>query len=320
MTVTVTVSADRTSPSPSVAVIGGSRYFGRLLVAELCATGASVTVINRGSKPPPEGAAHLRADRDDAVALRSALGDRRFDAVVDQVCYTPVQADLAARVFAGRTDRYVMTSTVEVYAELGRPGGPALTEQAVDLDAVLVDPELPWQESEFLERNYGEGKRQAEAVLQRAAADVGFAFTSVRAAHVLGGDDFTGRLAHYTERIAARRPVLVHPDPQPASFVHAQEIARFLAWTTTATFTGPVNAASQGTLTARQLATAIDPAALVEVGAPASPFSFERAYPMNTARAEALGFRFAAVADWLPGSRREDRVNVFDSALMRGSR
>ncbi|SEL38885.1 NAD-dependent epimerase/dehydratase family protein [Streptacidiphilus jiangxiensis] len=284
----------------SVAVIGGSRYFGRLLVTELCAAGAEVTVVNRGSAPPPQGVTHARADRDDEAALHAALGERRFDAVVDQVCYTPRQAAVAARVFAGRTARYVMTSTVEVYAELGRPHGPTLTEDAVDLAAVRIRPELPWHEPDFLDRHYGEGKRQAEAVLQAAFASADSTFTSVRTAHVLGDGDFTGRLAHYTERIAARRPILVHPDPQPASFVHAPEIARFLAWTAAAEFTGPVNAAGQGTLTARELALAIDPAAIVEVGAPASPFSFERAYAMDTTRAETLGFRFSRTADLLP--------------------
>ena len=287
--------------SRSVAVIGGNRYFGRRLVAELRAAGAAVTVINRGSAPSPEGVTHLRADRDDEAALRAALGGRHFDAVIDQVCYTPRQAAAAARVFAGRTARYVLTSTVEVYAELGRPHGPALTEQAIDLDAQPVRPELPWQEPGFLEAHYGEGKRQAEAVLHAAAPDAGFAFVSVRTAHVLGGGDFTGRLAHYTGRIAAGQPILVHADPQPASFVHESEIARFLAWAAAAEFTGPVNAASQGALNARELAAALDPAARVEIGAPASPFSFEQAYPMDTHRAQDLGFRFSRTADWLPG-------------------
>jgi nucleoside-diphosphate-sugar epimerase len=284
----------------SVAVIGGSRYFGRLLVTELREAGADVTVVNRGSAPPPPGVTHVRADRDDEAALHAALGERHFDAVVDQVCYTPRQAAVAARVFAARTARYVMTSTVEVYAELGRRHGPALTEDAVDLDAVRIQPELPWHDPEFLDRHYGEGKRQAEAVLRAAFAGAGSPFASVRTAHVLGADDFTGRLAHYTERIAARQPILVHPDPQPASFVHASEIARFLAWTAAAEFTGPVNAAGQGAFTARELALALDPAAIVEVGAPASPFSFERAYPMDTTRAQTLGFRFSRLTDGLP--------------------
>ncbi|WP_037602016.1 NAD-dependent epimerase/dehydratase family protein [Streptacidiphilus rugosus] len=293
-----------------VCVIGGSRYFGRRLVQELRDAGAAVSVVNRGSAPPPPGVTHLLADRDDEAALRAALGDRRFDVVVDQVCYTPRQARVASRVFAGRTGRYVMTSTVEVYAELGRPGGAPLAEDALDLAAQRVDLELPWEEPAFLESHYGEGKRQAEAVF---SAQRGFDFAAVRTAHVLGGADFTGRLAHYVERIDLGLPVLVHARPQPASFVHEAEIARFLAWAAAADFTGPVNAASQDPLDVRALGLALavgrEPVfELVTPGTAASPFSFDRGYPLNVSRAARLGFVFSRTADWLPAVAEEARA------------
>lgn len=83
-----------------------------------------MAVLNRGSSPAPTGTTHLVADRDDEAALEAALGDPRFDAVIDQVCYTPRQAALATKVFAPRTNRYVMTSTVMVYeAVAGRRSG-----------------------------------------------------------------------------------------------------------------------------------------------------------------------------------------------------
>ncbi|MEV7599257.1 NAD-dependent epimerase/dehydratase family protein [Kitasatospora sp. NPDC089797] len=294
-----------------VCVIGGSRHFGRRLVEELRDAGASVTVVNRGSTPAPPGVTHLRADRDDEGGLLAALGGRRFDAVVDQVCYTPVQAAVAARVFAGRTPRYLLTSTVEVYAHLGRPGGPPLPEQALDLSAEPVDLHLPWGEPEFANSRYAEGKRQAEALLTRSAP---FDLVTVRTAHVLGGADFTGRLAHYVERIRRGLPVAVHPAPQRASFVHAPEIARFLARAVTAEFTGPVNAASERPLDVRELcalvgrATGVEPVFTTPAGAPPtppSPFFFDRCYAMDTTRATRLGFRFSPVTDWLPRAVEE---------------
>ncbi|PSJ30578.1 reductase [Streptosporangium nondiastaticum] len=297
-----------------VCVIGGSRYFGRRLIEELRDTGAAVTVINRGSAPAPQGVTHLRADRDDESALRTALAGRSFDVVIDQVCYSPLQAAIAARVFAGRTRRYVLTSTVEVYAELGRPGGgpgAALPEQAVDPSTWPVDLTLPWTEPRFLEGHYGEGKRQAEALLTREAP---FDVVTVRTAHVLGGADFTGRLAHYIERIENSLPVSVHAAPRPASFIHAPEIARFLAWAATADFAGPVNAASHGTLDARQLCEAIgravgtEPTLVTGTGEPVSPFSFERSYVMDTGRAARLGFQFSSVDKWLPLVLKEARA------------
>ncbi|MFF7052266.1 NAD-dependent epimerase/dehydratase family protein [Streptomyces griseorubiginosus] len=291
-----------------VLIIGGSRYFGKRLIARLLAAGDRVTVLNRGSAAPPSGTVHLVADRDDEASLNSALGSRTFDVVVDQVCYTPRQAAVARQVFAGRTRRYVMTSTVEVYEY--EDSIALVREDAVDARNVPVDLGLPWHDPDFLESHYGEGKRQAESVF---SVDPAFPFTTVRVAHVLGGDDdFTGRLAHYADRIRTGAPVAVPVDNQPATYIHVEEIADFLAWTVGENFTGPVNAASHGLLDTEELCEAV--AAYlsegrtvlqeVEVGE-ISPFSFTRAYGMDNSRATRLGFTFDDVRRWLPGAVAE---------------
>ncbi|WP_449350945.1 NAD-dependent epimerase/dehydratase family protein [Streptomyces shaanxiensis] len=286
-----------------VLVIGGSRYFGKRLIARLLAAGDRVTVLNRGSAAPPAGTVHLVADRDDESSLNSALGSRTFDVVVDQVCYSPRQAAVARRVFAGRTRRYVMTSTVEVY-EYEDSIAP-VREDAVDPTTVPVDLALPWHDPDFLESHYGEGKRQAEAVFSK---DPVFPFTTVRVAHVLGGaDDFTGRLAHYADRIRMGEPIAVPVDNQAATYIHVEEIADFLAWAVGEDFTGPVNAASHGLLSTGDLCEAVaahfpDGGTVlrpVEVGE-VSPFSFTRAYGMDNSRAARLGFAFGDVRRWLP--------------------
>ncbi|MDR3081058.1 MAG: NAD-dependent epimerase/dehydratase family protein [Streptomyces sp.] len=286
-----------------VLVIGGNRYFGKRLIARLLAAGDRVTVLNRGSSAPPTGALHLVADRNDENALRNALGERTFDVVVDQFCYTPHQAALSRRVFAGRTRRYVMTSTVEVY-EYEDSVAP-VRETDIDLRDITVDLELPWDDEEFLDAHYGEGKRQAEAVF---AADPAFPYAAVRVAHVLGGDDdFTGRLAHYADRIRTGEPITVPTPNHPATYIYVEEIADFLLWAAGETFNGPVNAASHGMLTTEELCaevaaqlpdgrTVLQP---VEVGR-TSPFSFARSYGMDNSRAVRLGFRFGHVRDWLP--------------------
>ncbi|MFC5186934.1 NAD-dependent epimerase/dehydratase family protein [Actinomadura harenae] len=299
-----------------ICVVGGSRYFGKLLVGRLQAAGHQVTVINRGSVRPPAGVEHLVVDRDDEDALVTALGARTFDTVVDQVCYTPVQASIAARVFGGRTRRYVMTSTIEVYdpataALPAVPVGTPVPEETVDPSAWVAATDLPWHDAAYLETHYAEGKRQAEAVLTAA----GFAFASVRSAHVLGGgaQEFTGRLAHYVERIAAGREIAVHADTLPTVFVHYEELADLLLWAATATdFTGPVNACSDGLLDVRDLGAVIAAQAgrqplyrTVAPGETASPFSFDHHYAMSNARAKRLGFSFSHTNDWLPGAVAE---------------
>ncbi|MFJ3914293.1 hypothetical protein [Streptomyces vinaceus] len=75
--------------------------------------------------------------------------------VVDQVCHTPVQAAIAAKVFAGRTRRCGMTSTIEVYdpataALPAVPPGHGAPEEIVDPVAWLVAMDLPWHEAAHL--------------------------------------------------------------------------------------------------------------------------------------------------------------------------
>ncbi|MFD7320108.1 NAD-dependent epimerase/dehydratase family protein [Streptomyces sp. NPDC059875] len=285
----------------NILIIGGNRYFGKRLTARLLDSGHAVTILNRGSSGVPEGVEHLVADRNDEAALESALGDRTFDVVVDQVCYTPRQAAVARRVFGPRTGRYVMTSTVEVY-EYEDSAAP-VREEAVDPRTVAVDPDLPWEDPEFLEEHYGEGKRQAEAVF---AAEPPFPYTTVRVAHVLGGeDDFTGRVEHYARRIRAGEPIAVPVVNHPATYVYVEEIAEFLAWAVEAEFTGPVNAHSHGPLTTAEICAEIEKQVGgrivfqdVEVGE-VSPFSFARSYGMDNSRATALGFSFRNSARWL---------------------
>ncbi|MFB8202628.1 NAD-dependent epimerase/dehydratase family protein [Kitasatospora purpeofusca] len=318
---TATVTARDRAPR-RVAVIGGTRYFGRHLVALLRDAGSEVTLINRGSAPPPPGVDHLLADRDDEDALTAALGDRTFDAVIDQVLYTPAQTVVARRVFADRTPRYVMTSTIEVYNPATSPlvrtaPGVPVPEEAVDPALWPVDLDLPWHDQEALVRHFGEatayaeGKRQAEAVL--AAGRPPFGWASVRSAHVLGGGalDFTGRLAHFTGAVAAGRPVAVHEHPQPSSFVRHEEIAAALVAVAASASVGAVNAASAETLDAVGLSELV----AGQLGTTArfrpaegedhAPFSFDRWYPMDTRRAGTLGLSFSPLGSWLPAAVAE---------------
>ncbi|MEV0149852.1 MULTISPECIES: reductase [unclassified Nonomuraea] len=299
----------------SVCVIGGSRYFGLRLVERLRDAGAAVTVVNRGSAPPPPGVAHVVADRDDEEGLRAALGARTFDVVVDQVCYTPPQAAIARRVFGGRTPRYVMTSTMEVYdpATSGlltpAPPGVLVPERSLDPSSWPADggPAAPAGSRLPAEAvRYAEDKRRAEAVLARESP---FAFLAVRAAHVLGlrAHDFTGRLRHYAERVLAGRPIAVHRDPFRTSFTNDEEMAGLLSWAASTDHTGALNACSHGPLGVTELCDAVATRTgrtpvyrVVGAGEEASPFSFDRHYAMDNGLASRLGFGFTTTADWLP--------------------
>src|SRR5512138_1944641 len=100
----------------NVLVIGGSRFVGRLLVWRLLASGARVTVLNRGRILDPFGGRveRLLCDRT-GPDFERLLAGRTFDAVVDLAAYTGDDGRRAASLLQGRTGHYVMISTGQVY-------------------------------------------------------------------------------------------------------------------------------------------------------------------------------------------------------------
>ena len=100
----------------NILVIGGSGFVGHAIVRALLAEGHGLSLLNRGSRPVA-GTIQLTADRNDPSALASALGDRRFDAVVDTNCYTPQQAGMLVEALGGRVATAVVVTSVAVYAD-----------------------------------------------------------------------------------------------------------------------------------------------------------------------------------------------------------
>ena len=282
-----------------ILVIGGTRFFGRVLVERLLADGHRVTIATRGRAVDDLGdrVARIGVDRRDAAAMTAAFAGARFDVVYDQVCYRPGDATIALAALGSRVGRYVMASTIEVYDQVRASIARPLREDDVDVDA--DDPAAD---------EYGRDKRRAEAVLARAPLPV----VRVRIGHVLGGpDDFTGRLASYVRQVEDGAPFEYRSADGVSSFLNADEIAAFLAWAGDASFTGPVNAACDGPLSAvdlhRRAALALGrDAHAVEVpstSAPTalSPFDYPGPFVMDTARARSLGFAFSHTAAWIDG-------------------
>lgn len=295
----------------NVLIIGGTRLFGKRLVEGLLDAGHTVTIATRGLAADPFGlrVRRIRVDRRDAFAMARAFADEAgFDLVYDQVCYSPQDAAISADVFAGRVDRYVMASTIEVYrrhlqAQIDRP----LREDDIDLSSEPVDLGYPWHLPEVADAAYARGKRQAEAFFHQ---DGRLPVVVARIGHVLAGpEDFTGRLQAYVRRVLARQPLWHAAASGRSSFISVQGIADFLLWLGRSPVLGPVNAASHGTLSAldlhqrsaQVLALPADarPVSGVLLPGELSAFDFPSRYEMDTIRAESLGHRFDHSSQWL---------------------
>lgn len=298
----------------NILVIGGTRYFGKRLVAGLLERGHAVTIATRGRTPDLHGdrVRRIRVDRRDALAMATVFDKARYDVVFDQMCYSPLDAAIASTAFHGKVGRYVMASTIEVYADLAPLDRP-FREDDLDLAAQAVDFGYPWHAPERADESYAAGKRQAEAhLVQRGDLP----FVSVRIAHVLDGPaDFTGRLANYVHRVARGDTLRHAATAARTSFIGAADIAEFLCWAGDATFEGPVNAAGASRWSAldlhRRAAALLDRPALslsVEGGVQPtelSPFDYAAPYVMDTSRAQSLGYRFDPADSWLDDAIRE---------------
>ena len=146
-----------------ILVLGGTRFVGKRLVNLLVAEGHEVTVGSRGQTAaqfdgPVE---RLQLNRSSRDSLSAALQGREWDVVYDQICYSPEDAELSAELFQGKTKRYIEVSTLSVY------GGSPHAQQEADWS-----PEgYPVTGSAGEKLSYGEGKRQAEAVLYDQVKD-----------------------------------------------------------------------------------------------------------------------------------------------------
>ena len=296
--------------SKKILVIGGTRFIGKLLVQRLLGAGHRVTVATRGYAPDPFGAriARVRVDRRNETAMRAAFaGSGPWDLVFDQMCYNPLDAAISVRTFAGKVGRYVMTSTIDAYRQLGYAIDRPLKESDLAVEAQPIDTRYPWHDPARATECYVAGKVQAEAYLVR---DGSLPLAVPRLAHVLAGpEDFTARLAHYVE-LARLGGTLEYTNAAAAqSFLTAHAAADFLAWTGMQDFTGAVNAASDGPLSASQLyqrvGDALDtPVAMRRAPRPVdagklSPFDLPGPLVLDTSRARALGYRFDHSDEWL---------------------
>jgi nucleoside-diphosphate-sugar epimerase len=294
----------------NILVIGGTRYFGKLLVQRLLQAGHRVTIATRGQAPDPFGKRieRIRVDRGNETAMRAAFANNPgYDIVYDQMCYSPLDAAISTRVFSGKVDRYIMASTIDIYRPLLGSQDAPFAESAIDMLAQPIDVEYPWHDRSLANQSYVAGKLQAEAYFYR---DGSLPVVTARIGHVLAGtEDFTARLAHYVELVRLGAPLRYSNAAAATSFISAPGITEFLAWTGEQEFTGPINAACDGGLSAfdiyQRVGMALDeqvkplPASTPARPGALSPFDLPSQMLADTSHATALGYRFGHSDEWL---------------------
>jgi len=281
----------------NILVLGGTRLFGKKLV-ELCLqNGHNVTILTRGQSGNPFGTKvkQLIVNRDDADSLSQALSSTTWDIVYDNICYSPNEALKICEILEGKTKKLVFTSTLSTY----EIDGTVKTEE--DFNPFKYEVRMGNRE----DFSYGEGKRLAEAVLFKEAT---FPVVAVRFPIVMGENDYTRRLHFHVERILQEQPISLPNFEAKMSYITDDEAAVFLYFAGITPIEGPYNATAAGAISLKDLLGLIEDATgkhakISLVGGnekSQSPYGVPADWYMSTAKAEAAGFTFSQLHDWLP--------------------
>lgn len=215
-------------------VIGGTRFVGRHLVEAALAGGTEVTLFHRGSGGCtifPE-VRHVHGDREGGL---DALGDGRWDAVIDTCGYVPRVVRASAEFLSDRVGHYTFISTISVYS----PFTPGLDETSPV--AGLDDPAT----EEVNAETYGGLKVLCE---QAAEAAMPGRVLHVRPGIIVGPHDPTDRFTYWVRRIPMGGRVLVPAPPdRPIQFIHAADLGAWLVRMAEAATTGVYNATGPDT-------------------------------------------------------------------------
>ena len=212
--------------SPRLLVLGSSWFLGRAVVDVALSAGWEVTTFRRGhaaSGDDPVGVRTLRGDYADPAAVAQLAAVGPWDAVVDNLAYTPRETLAVARALEPVAGRYVLISTVSVYQ--GWPTEP-LAEDSPVLDCAPDAGPNPGYNGNPGPSTYGFGKAGCErAVMETFGLD---RTAVLRPGVILGPHEYVGRLPWWLRRIERGGQVLAPGSPdrtiQP---VDVRDVATF---------------------------------------------------------------------------------------------
>jgi len=146
-------------------IIGGTGLISVGIVKHLLARGAQVAVFNRGKRDdtlPPQ-VERIIGDRDRSESFGPLFANKRYDAVIDMMCFNAEQAQASIDAFGGRCQQFIFCSTVATY-------GVELPPR------VLIDEQFPQRPIS----EYGRNKVICEQAFLRAQQQGAFQTTIIR--------------------------------------------------------------------------------------------------------------------------------------------
>lgn len=206
---------EREDSSPKkVLVIGGTRFIGRALVAELLKAGHEVWILHRRNcHDLGKRVGSIQADRNDGEAMRRALAGSKFQVVFDNVYdwergTTGRQVEATACACDSQLTRYVFMSSVAAY-------GDGLNHHEGDALAPDDHPD-----------SYVRNKAMSERALFRLHQRCGFPVVTIRPPFIYGPGNPYYREAFFWDRLRDARPIILPGDGRRLmQFVYIKDLA-----------------------------------------------------------------------------------------------
>lgn len=274
-----------------ILVLGGTRYFGIPMVEELIRQGHDVTIATRQMKKDffGDSVKRIRLERTDPVSMEKALKGKVFDVVYDKIAYCSNDIKYAMDVID--CNKYIFMSSTSIYDP------KIMNTRENDFDG--INRNMIW--CSRLDFPYAEIKRQAECALWQKYSDKNW--VAVRYPFAIGQDDYTERLLFYVEHTMKSIPMNVDNLDFQMSYIDSDEAGKFMAFLVDKEIKGAINGSAHGTISLREIITYVEEqtgskALISDIGDDA-PYNGEPEYSINTEKAEALGFRFTNLKDWI---------------------
>ena len=261
------------------------------MVNDLLDKGHDVTIATRGRTPDNFGGRveRIMFERTDPASVREALAGKHFDVIIDKIAYC--SNDIRMLMDAADFDRYIYMSSTAVY-------DPKHVDTKEDeFDGMKGD--LVWCIRQDFP--YDVIKRHAEYALWQKYSDRNF--TAVRYPFVIGRDDYTKRLLFYVEHAVKKIPMYIDNIDAQMGFIRSDEAGKFMSFLVDNELRGAVNGSSKGVISMREVLDYVEKKtgchALLADDGDKAPYNGEIEYSINTDKAEALGFGFSDLKDWI---------------------
>lgn len=233
-------------------ILGGTGFLGPHIIDTARARGHTISMFNRGQTdddlfPDIEW---FKGDRyGDLTSLEEAVAaGRTWDAVIDTFTYVPKTVTDAMDVLLPAMGRYIVISTVSVYADMGVPDQ--------DESGVLAEVDDATAAAITTHREVGQHYGAMKARVERAAEQrFPGRVANLRAGLIVGPRDTTGRYAYWPIRASEGGEMIAPGSGEDfVQYIDVRDLAEFTVLCAERGLAGPFNCVNpKRTWTARDM-------------------------------------------------------------------